>query len=79
MVPDLNDWRSQEIGSMGNNKSWVIEHVMIKLEKRDSEGGKNTRMGGWIVFSKNSFFTFWKTVPRFKVWNSSESDLSSES
>ena len=36
---------------------------------------KTTRRGGWIVFSKTSFFTFWKTVPRFRVWNSLESDF----
>jgi len=53
--------------------------IEIKFIVLYSEGEKNHKKGGWIVFSKTSFFTFWKTVPRFRVWNSSESDLSSES
>ena len=36
---------------------------------------KTTRRGGWIVFSKTSFFlTFWRTVLRFRVWSNSESE-----
>ena len=36
---------------------------------------KTTRRGGWIVFFKKLFFlTFWRTVLRFRVWSSSESE-----
>jgi len=40
---------------------------------------KTTRRGVELCFQKLFFLTFWKTVPRFRVWSSSESDLSSES
>jgi len=37
---------------------------------------KTTRRGGgWIVFLKTSSFTFWRTVLRFRVWSSLESEL----
>jgi len=35
---------------------------------------KTTRRGGWIVFLKTSSVTFWRTVLRFRVWSSSESE-----
>jgi len=35
---------------------------------------KTTRRGGWIVFLKTSSLTFWRTVLRFRVWSSSESE-----
>ena len=35
---------------------------------------KTTRSGGWIMFLETSSFTFWRTVLRFRVWISSESE-----
>ena len=37
-------------------------------------GEKNHKKGGWIVFLETSSFVFWRTVLRFRVWSSSESE-----
>jgi len=36
---------------------------------------KTTRRGVELCFQKLFFLTFWKTVPRFRVWSSSESEV----
>jgi len=52
-------------------------HISLTILTREidmSEGEKNHKKGGLNYVFKNFFLTFWKTVPRFRVWSSSESD-----
>jgi len=54
-------------------KAWCLRtlgHVWLTI----CEGEKNHKKGGWIVFLETSSFTFWRTVLKFRVWSSSESE-----
>jgi len=47
---------------------------LTKILNNINEGEKNHKKGGLNCVFKNFFLTFWRTVLRFRVWSSSESE-----
>jgi len=63
--------RKEKVMDLGNRITWTKKRRKWRWEK-PQEGGVE------LCFQKLFFLMFWKTVPRFRVWNGSESDLSLE-
>jgi len=53
---------------------FTAEKIAASSSRGLFEGEKNHKKGGLNCVFENFFLTFWKTVLRFRVWNSSESE-----
>ena len=59
---------------MASSSSKQETSMQIATEEWRWEKPQEGGVGVELCFQKHLFLTFWRTVPRFRVWSSSESE-----